>query len=126
MAGHDEGLADWSGRELLDASGAKIGKIAGLGYSRPQFGTMWLLVDTAAANMVLVPADQLRRVGERLTVPYSKTYVEGGPAVERGRRLSRTEKRRLGLHYGFDQGLPGTSCDSCGLCGTRRRGESAR
>lgn len=127
MAERDDGLNGWLGRELFDAKAEKIGIIAGLGYPRAKFGTLWLLVETATATTVLVPAAQISSSGDRLTLPYPKTYIEGAPAVEQGRRLSRAEKRRLCLHYGFEDELPGSGCrQGCGLCGAPRRGETAQ
>jgi len=132
---HQDALNGRRGRELFDATGAKIGTVLGLGYPRPKFGTLWLAVETAgagpataaatggeaggteaaatmaaAARAVLVPAAQVQESGERLTLPYPKTYVAAGPAVEPGGRLSRQEERRLCLHYGFEDELPGGGC----------------
>ena len=91
---------------MLDATGAKMGTIAGLAYPRPKFGATWLLVKTAGAKTVLVPAEQMKPSGERLTLQYPKTYIEAAPTGEAGRRLSRADERRLCLHYGFDESCP--------------------
>jgi hypothetical protein len=43
------------------------------------------------------------------------------------RPLSQAEFRRLGLHYGFDDELPGaTCCQSCGLCHAKRKADRSR
>jgi hypothetical protein len=127
MVERDAGLNEWSGRELFDAKGSKIGTVAGLGYPRPKFGTTWLLVETAVGKTVLVPAGQVESSGERLTLRYPKTYIEAAPTGESGRRLSRAGERRLCLHYGLDHELPGSGCrQGCGLCAARRIGETAQ
>jgi hypothetical protein len=71
---------------------------------------------------VLVPADQMSCAGERLVLPYPKTYVESGPAAEEGRPLSGEEERRLRLHYGLGTGSDNTGCSAgCGMCMASRR-----
>jgi hypothetical protein len=77
---------------------------------------------------VLVPAGQVEPSGERLTLRYPKTYIEGAPIGAPGRRPSRADERRLCLHYGLDDELPGSGCrQGCGLCAaSRRRGETAQ
>jgi hypothetical protein len=124
MAEHGDESTLWTGRELFDANAERIGVIAGPGYSRKKFGTYWLLVENAAAHRVLVPADQISSRGERLVLPYPRTYVEGAPAVEQDRPLTPAEERRLRLHYGMDSGAPNAGCQAgCGLCQARRRAE---
>jgi hypothetical protein len=137
MAEQGDRLAEWNGRELFDANGAMIGRIAGLGYPRRKFGAWWLLVETGGgeelsaeklgAAKLFVPADQISSAHDRLVLPYSKTYVESGPSVEQDQLLSKTDERRLALHYGLDSGLSGSQCrQGCGLCMAKRRAERAR
>jgi hypothetical protein len=123
VAEQSDRLNRWIGRELFDANARMIGTITGLAFPRRKFGTMWLLVETAGADRIPVPLTEIRSSGDRLVLPYPKTYVEGGPAIVQDRPLSQAEFRRLAFHYGFDDQLPGaTCCQSCGLCGARRRG----
>ena len=124
MAEHTEELSRWTGRDLFDANVQKIGVIVGSGYARRKFGTGWLLVETASARRVLVPADQISTRGERLVLPYPRTYVEGAPALEPDRPPTPAEERRLRLHYGIDSGDPNAGCQAgCGLCRARKRAE---
>ena len=98
--------------------------IAGPGYHRKKFGVFWLLVETVDTGRVLVPADQIVSRGERLVLPYPRTYVEGEPAVEQGRPLTPAEERRLRLHYGMDSSSVNGGCQAgCGLCQARKRAE---
>jgi hypothetical protein len=121
MAEQSEKLSGWIGRDLFDANAERIGTIAGLSFPRRKFGTMWLLVETAGAQKIPVPLIGVRSSGDRLVLPYSKSYVESGPTIVHDRPFSRTELRRLGLQYGFDNELPGaTCCQSCGLCRAQR------
>ena len=124
MAEQSDGLNRWVGRELFDANARKIGTITGLGFPRRKFGTLWLLVETAGADKIPVPLIGIRSSGDRLVLPYPKSYVEGGPTLVQDRPLSQDEFRRLGLHYGFDDELPGaTCCQSCGLCRAKRQAD---
>lgn len=121
MTGLKTEAAKWSGSELFDAGGERIGAVAGLGYPRKRFGATWLLVDTAAGT-VLVPAEQIRQLPDRLVLPYPRTYVEAGPPVEQDQPLSRAQERRLCLHYGLESAMPNSGCrQGCGLCQSRRR-----
>ena len=120
-------VARWTGRELFGTNAEKIGTIAGLGYPRRKFGTAWLLVETAGARTVLVPADRIEPSGDRLVLPYPRTYIEGAPAVTQDQPLTREDERRLRLHYGFDSMVPGSGCRlGCGLCQLERRAKRTR
>ena len=116
----------WQGRDLFDATGKRIGTIAGLAYPRKKFGVTWLLVQTAAGT-ILAPGEQILRSPERLVLPYPKTYVDGGPVMEPDRPLSRSEEHRLCMHYGLDTAVPNRSCrQGCGLCQARLREKQLR
>lgn len=118
-------IAGWEGRDLFDAYGDKIGSIAGLGFRRARFGTLWLLVRAEGAGetgAALVPAAQVSEREGRLVLPYPRSYVEDAPAIEPGQRFPRSEERRLLFHYGLDSQLPDGGCPQrCGLCGSSRR-----
>jgi hypothetical protein len=119
-----EAHARWTGQDLFDSSGSRIGTIVGPGYSRKRFGTHWLLVETDSARRVLVPVQGISLAKDRLTLPYARTYVEAGPAVEPERPLSRADERRLCLHYGLESALPNSTCrKGCGLCWAQRHQE---
>jgi hypothetical protein len=120
-------LAEWTGRELFDANGHKIGRVVGLAFSRRRYGATWLRVETILGKNVLVPAERIDTSRDRLVLPYPKSYVEGGPVNEQDEPLSRDEGRRLCLHYGFDSAMPNSACrQGCGLCMAKRRAERSR
>ena len=124
MAHQTEELTHWTGRDLFDANAQKIGVIAGPGYARRKFGTGWLLVETASGRRVMVPADQIIARGERLVLPYPRTYVECAPTVEPDSPPTPADERRLRLHYGIESGAPNAGCQAgCGLCMARKRAE---
>ena len=128
MSGNNlDEVSEWSGRDLFDVRGQRIGSIVGLGYARRKFGATWLLVDTGGPRAVLVPADQMSCTGDRLVLPYPKTYVEGGLAAEPGQPLSADEERRLRLYYGIGAGSLDPGCYvGCGMCMIGRRDKHRR
>jgi len=108
---------EWNGREIFDAKNRTIGTIAGLAFPRRRFGTTWLLIDTGGDEKLPVPLIEIRSLGDRLVLPYPASYIRTAPMLVGGKRLSKAELRRLGLHYGFEAEGPGASCcQGCGLC----------
>ena len=96
------------------------------GLSAQEVRHRWLLVETADARKLPVPLIGIRSSGDRLVLPYPKSYIESGPTIVHDQPLSQAEERRLGLHYGFDNYLPGASCcQACGLCYAHKRQEHA-
>ena len=125
MPDQSDEFSEWNGRDLFDAGGERIGSIAGLAYPRKRFGATWLLVDTAGDKKVIVPAGQIQPSPVRLVLPYPRSYVDSGPAVEPGLPLTQAEERRLRLHYGISSGVSG-ACRGCGLCMAKRRAQRGR
>ena len=124
MAADADELAQWTGRDLFDANGQRIGTIAGLGFPRRKYATWWLLVGDTGGKDLLIPAEPIRSSHDRLVLPYTKGYVEFAPAFEQDRPLSKADERRLGLHYGFCGRMPGNECrNGCGLCIAHKRVE---
>ena len=123
VAEHADEPARFIGQELFDANRAKIGLIAGLGFARKKFGTWWLAVETPDGATLLVPAEPVRLLGDRLTLPYMKGYVMSGPSVEPGRPPSKEDEHRLAVRYGFANRVPTGECAQCGFCMAMRRAE---
>jgi len=125
-------LIAWTARDLFDANRVKIGTITGLGFARRKFGSWWLAVEAVSGKTLLVPAEAITesgttQSGTRLVLPYTKGYVDAGPAVEPGVQLSKEDERRLANHYGFSHRMPGSECrQGCGLCMLKMRGERHR
>ena len=123
-------IVTWTGRELFDATGKSVGTIAGLAYLRKKYGTEWLLVKVGTgetAKTVLVPAEQIMPADTHLRLPYTKSYVEGAPALAEGERLAKADERLLLLHYGLDSRMYNSTCRlGCGLCMANRRIAAAK
>ncbi len=69
----------WTGRDIYDVNGRRIGSISDQGHLGARFGTAWLPVETETGNRVLVPVEQVESSDDRLVLPYPKTYIEGAP-----------------------------------------------
>ncbi len=116
--------AKWSGRELVDVNGDSIGTIVGLRDMRHNPG--WLLVQTGPpeSKKVLLPADSVLALGDRLVAPYHGNYVRGVPGIESEESLSEAEERRLCLRYGLEYASSDAGTGKgCGLCRRRKRAE---
>jgi PRC-barrel domain len=113
-------LTEWIGRDLFDATNARIGVIVDVAFARRKFGTCWLLLDTGAARKFVVPAECISSANDRLTLPYPKGYVETGPAIGPNQPLPKEDERAF--HYGFSNRMPGSECRTgCGLCMLKAR-----
>jgi hypothetical protein len=112
----------WTGRDVFDANGQRIGTVAGRAHARKRFGVTWLRVRIDDGRLVLAPAEQMQSKGERLVLPYGRAYVEAAPGVSEGEASSREADRRLGHYYGIGSGGVEGGCRvGCGLCMANKR-----
>lgn len=123
MAERIDKPAEWTGRDVFDAHGHRMGAITGLAFPRRRFGTRWLVLQSEGGVRLPVPLIGIRSTGGRLVLPYPRSYVESGPAIVDDQQLSQDDQRRLGLHYGFDDQVAGVNrcCQTCGLCSAARK-----
>jgi stress response protein YsnF len=97
-------MRGWIGHNLVDAEGAKIGRIEDL-YADERTGQPeWLAVTTGwfGSNISFVPLAGATRSGDDLSVPYGKDQVKNAPNIDPTGRLSEQEEARLYRHYGRD------------------------
>jgi hypothetical protein len=100
----DQVEADWIGRDLLDREGGRIGKIEDVLRLGDATGGITLLVVEAGSpgsEKVLVPASEVRRAGDRLSVPYMRDRVKDAPKVKDELALTEHEKGKLCRYYGL-------------------------
>jgi uncharacterized protein (TIGR02271 family) len=109
-------VRDVIGRQVVDASGSKIGRI-GQVYLDDQTGEPeWATVNTGlfGTNESFVPLAEAEPGNEAVRVPYSKDQVKDAPTVNpAGGHLDQTDEAQLYRHYGLaysqgrsDSGLP--------------------
>ncbi len=113
-------LSGWTGQELLDKNGEKIGKIDAI-YADEQTGKPeWLGVTTGifGTHVSFVPVVSVNRRGEQLSVPYTKDHVKDAPRVDPDEVVSEQEEGQLYRHYQLtysdsrsETGLPEESTD---------------
>ena len=108
----------WSGFELVDRSGEKIGKITQI-YTDERTGEpTWVTVSTGlfGTKSSFVPTEGTTAEGDRLVSAWDKEKVKGAPQVEDDGDgyLSPEEERELYGYYGQDYGAgdPATGRDA--------------
>jgi hypothetical protein len=95
MLQDDEIQEKWIGNDLFDLNGTKIGRVEGVRALEDSGEPQWLVVETGSATKLLVPAGQVRRSGQELTVLLSKDRVERSPRVEDVSAPTASEKGKL-------------------------------
>ncbi len=115
MTHNDHAGPRWAGRDLYDTNGATIGVIEEVRHGASTDDAAWLIVDSGqGAKKLLVPANDVRLAGERLSVPYSRDRVAGAPTVGGGPALSDTEQASLCRYYGLvHPGVAGETAEGC-------------
>jgi len=100
----DQQAREWTGRDLIDMGGDKIGTVDDLRYDEAMATPKWLLVKTGlfGTRKMFVPASQVRSSGDRLVVSFTKDRVKSAPRIEDEEVLSQAEERELCSYYGLD------------------------
>ena len=103
MADKDE-MGMWTGRDILDADGDKIGTVDDVRYGEKTLGLTWLVVKSGllGTKQILIPAGEVRREGEHLVVPYDKDFVKHAPEAEHDEYMLEEEEQQVCAYYGLD------------------------
>jgi sporulation protein YlmC with PRC-barrel domain len=107
---------DFQGRNVIDRSGEKIGKIEEL-YTDLEGGQPeWALVHTGlfGTQKTFVPIRGASPVGEDLQVQIDKDAVKDAPRIDAEGELSEEEERRLFEHYSVQYTTEGTTTEQGG------------
>jgi sporulation protein YlmC with PRC-barrel domain len=116
MADIDEISTEWTGHDLLDVNGEKIGTVEDVRYGDATGGLKWLMVKTGlfGTKRVLVPAGEVRATTKALVVPYSKDRVKDAPGVVEDELFSTEKEHKVCAHYGLEYvasfGAPAEGC----------------
>lgn len=108
---------EWTGHDLYDLDGNLIGKIEDVRYGDVTGGLQWLVVGTgfAGPKKIFVPAADVRRSGDRLSVRHTKTRVEGAPKLADEEAITQAEEAKLcrfyGLQYAGDTSATAEGCE---------------
>jgi hypothetical protein len=103
MAENDQAKPQWSGRDLYDMNGEKIGTVEQVRHGDAVDNLTWLVVDPSvpATKRLFIPANDVRSSVDRLSVPYTKDRVKSAPAVEAHDTLTDGEQASLCRYYGL-------------------------
>lgn len=103
MAEKDESTV-WTGRDLYDADGDKIGTVEDIRYAEITLEPKWLVVKTGllGTKHALVPAIEVRHEGDRLVVSYDKDFVKHAPEAAHDEYVLEEEERKACTYYGLD------------------------
>lgn len=116
MAANDGLTPQWTGLDLFDLDGKKIGKVEDVRYGDVTGGLQWLVVETGilGTKKIFVPIGEVRRSGDQLSVLHTKDRVTDAPKVEGGQALTPADEGKLcryyGLQYGASTSEPAEGC----------------
>ncbi|NLV72320.1 MAG: PRC-barrel domain containing protein [Actinobacteria bacterium] len=116
MADKNEVAADWTGRDLYDLDGNKIGTVEDVRLGDVTGGLQWLVVDTGTPGeqKIFVPAAEVRRAGDRLSAKHTKDRVQNAPKVEDEQVLTQNDESKLCRFYGLQYGAtPEGEAEGC-------------
>jgi len=104
MGRKDELETEWTGHELYDQSGEKIGTIEDIRVGELVPNLKWLVVKTGllGTKRVFVPAGEVRSSGDRLVVSFDKDRVNGTPHVKQELASLPAVEEKLCRYYGLD------------------------
>lgn len=95
---------EWTGHDLFDSNGEKIGTIEDVRYGEFTIGLKWLVVESGLFGWkkLFVPATDVQSVDDRLVVPYTKDQVKDAPGFKDNDTLTEPEEQDLCKYYGLD------------------------
>jgi sporulation protein YlmC with PRC-barrel domain len=100
----DDISTEWTGHDLLDINGEKIGTVEDVRFGDATGGLKWLLVKTGifGTKKVLVPAAEIKATEDALVVPFPKDRVKDSPGVDDSDAFTESEERNICSYYGLD------------------------
>jgi len=116
---------EWIGHDLFDIDGDRIGTVEKVLFADSSDDPEWLVVKTGVLEprRVLVPAIEVRRAGERLTVLRTRERVKDAPTVDGDRYPTEAEKQTSCRHYGLQYVPQGASpAEGCAEMEDKRPG----
>lgn len=97
-------VAGWIGREVVDASGDKIGTLEAIYLDAETDQPEWALIKTGllGGRSLLVPLSGAAPDDDCVRVAFPKDQVKDAPSVKADEELSQQEEARLYEHYGLE------------------------
>jgi hypothetical protein len=108
---HQQNIAEWHGKTLVDSDGQKIGKLqdvyVDVETDEPMFGTV--KEGLIGRHLTFVPLAGLTFGPDALQMAVTREQVKGAPNIElRGDELSRADESALYHHYELNYTPPDT------------------
>ncbi len=103
MADRQEPETEWTGHDLYDKDGDKVGTIEDVRYGEKTIGLKWLVVESGLFGMkkIVVPATEVESSGGRLVVPYDKAKLKDAPGFKHD-WTTMEEEQNVCSYYGLD------------------------
>jgi hypothetical protein len=103
VARDDELETKWTGHDLFDMEGNKIGPIVDVRYGEFTGNLTWLVVESGllGTRTILVPAGEVRSTAGRLVAPYPKDFMKNAPGVDYESASWETEEQNVCAFYGL-------------------------
>jgi uncharacterized protein (TIGR02271 family) len=104
MTPTESAVAEWRGRNAVDADGDKIGSIEEIYMDAETSKPEWLAVTTGmfGTKVSFIPIAEASESNGDVQVPYGKQQVKDAPTAEADGELSQEEESALYSHYGLD------------------------
>ncbi|MFF3540499.1 PRC-barrel domain-containing protein [Streptomyces platensis] len=98
-----------TGLHVVDADGAKVGKVQQVYRDDATNEPEWITVRTGLFGMkeTFIPLAGARRTGDELHVPHAKETIKHAPRIDADGHLDPSEEAELYRHYGMAR--PGTA-----------------
>ncbi len=98
-------LQSWHERDVLDSTGAKVGKLDGVYTGDASGDAEFLLLREGrfGNHLHFVPVEGAKAVGEDIQVAWDHDTIVDAPKVNADEHLSESEEARLWEHYGLDR-----------------------
>jgi PRC-barrel domain len=103
VAKNDEPGTKWTGHDLFDIEGNKVGPIVDVRYGDFTGSLEWLVVESGllGTRTILVPVAEVQSSEGRLVAPYPKDWMKNAPGVEYESASWEEEERNLCAFYGL-------------------------
>jgi len=104
MAGNAELETQWTGHDLYDVAGEKIGTIEDVRFGEIVGNLTWLVVKTGllGTHRIYVPAGEVQSSAGKLVVSYTKGRVKDAPHVKDELASLPEVEEKLCHYYGLD------------------------
>ncbi|MGW2023519.1 PRC-barrel domain-containing protein [Streptomyces decoyicus] len=112
-----------TGLHVVDADGAKVGKVQQVYRDDATNDPEWITVRTGLFGMkeTFIPLAGVRRAGDELHVPHDRETIKAAPRIDADGHLDPSEEAELYRHYGMARPgapHPGDAPDPGGESGT--------